>query len=279
LNLNDIRGEDNNFLILKDEDGLPCLTEGVQDYTLIRYKIYKIIFSTWTSWWMNRTRWLGYLDLTAGPGYSQTKKLIRAKKQVGASPIIAIETSPPFTQFIFIEKNPDYCNALRKRISNKPNCIVCQGDANNLIDSALLEVQGHCLACIDPFKPSDIAWRTVSKLLQEKFCDIVGVLPAPLVQRSVGRFSNREYIESLHKHMPPPFSLKEAKKFSKGFLEYCRHVYTDFIEKEFERHVFTHYLRDAKYQVLFATTDRELKEKIKVQIKSFFKLEGKLNEC
>jgi three-Cys-motif partner protein len=276
LSLDDIREEANNLLILKDEDGLHCLTEGVQDYTLMRYKIYKIIFSTWTSWWMNRTRWLGYLDLTAGPGFSQTEKLIRVKKQAGASPIIAIETSPPFTQFIFIEKNPDYCDALRKRIlkMNKPNCMICQGDANDLIDSALLEIQGRCLVCVDPFRPSDITWRTISKLLKEKFCDIVGVLPAPLVQRTVGRFSDREYIESLYKHMPPSFSSKEAKNFSKGFLEYCRLVYANFIEKEFKRYVFTHYLRNAKYQVLFATTEGELKEKIKAQIRSLLCWKG-----
>jgi three-Cys-motif partner protein len=276
LSLDDIREEANNLLILKDEDGLRCLTEGVQDYTLMRYKIYKVIFSTWTSWWMNRTRWFGYLDLTAGPGFSQTKKLIKVKKQVGASPIIATETNPPFTQFIFIEKNPDYCDALRKRIlkMNKPNCMICLGDANDLVDSVLLEIQGRCLVCVDPFRPSDIMWRTISKLLKEKFCDIVGVLPAPLVQRPVGRFSNREYIESLCKHMPPSFSLKEAKNFGKGFLKYCRFVYTNFIEKEFKRHVFTHYLKNAKYQVLFATTEEGLKEKIKAQIESLLCWKG-----
>ncbi len=258
--------ENNSLLIFRDEDGFPCLAEGVQDYTLIRYKIYKIIFSTWTSWWKDRTGWLGYLDLTAGPGYSQTKKLKKVKKQVGASPIIAIETKPQFTHFIFIEKNPDFCNALRKRMTEKGNCIIHQGDANDLVDSALLEIQGRCLACVDPFRPSDITWRTVSKLLREKFCDIVGVLPAPLIQRSVGRFRDRDYIKSLREHMPPIFSLKNAKKFSGGFLEYCRHIYVSYLENELKRYVFTHYLRDAKYQVLFATTEKGLKEKIKSNV-------------
>ena len=267
-----MNGEKSNFLVYKDEDGLPCLTEGVHDYTLIRYGIYKVIFSIWTSWWKDRTSWLGYLDLTAGPGYSQTEKLRKVKRQVGASPIIAIETDPPFTHFIFIEKNPDFCDALRKRIMGKPNCIVCLGNSNDLIDSALSEIRGRCLACVDPFRPSDITWRTVSKLLREKFCDIVGVLPAPLVQRPVGRFSDRDYIKSLSEHMPPSFSLKDAKKSGKGFLEYCRHIYASYIENELKRYVFTQYLKDAKYQVLFATTEKGLKEKIKDQIISHFKL-------
>jgi three-Cys-motif partner protein len=277
LSLNDISKEIDDFLILKDEDGLLCLTEGVQDYTLTRYKIYKIIFSTWTSWWKDKTNWLGYLDLTSGPGYSQTERLMKIKKQVGASPIIAIETKPSFTQFIFIEKNPEYYIALHKRISNKVNCIVHHGDSNDIVDSALLEIKGHCLACIDPFRPSDIKWTTISKLLREKFCDIVGVLPAPLVQRSVGRFHDREYIRSLNEHMPPSFSIKDIEKCDEEILEYCRRVYISYIENEFKRHVFTYYLREAKYQVLFATVERELKEKIKSQITAYLRCRG-LNE-
>jgi len=266
--------KDDSLLILRDEDGLPCLTEGVQTYTLIRYKIYKVVFSAWASWWKDKTSWIGYLDLTAGPGYSQTKELKKIKKQVGASPIIAIETNPPFSHFIFIERNPEFCNILRKRIGERINCIICNRDANDIIDSALLEVRGRCLVCVDPFRPSDITWRTVSKLLREKFCDIIGVLPAPLIQRSVGRFSNRDYIKSLNEHMPPSFSLKEAKKFSKSFLEYCRCIYASYIEDKLKRYVFTYYLKDAKYQVLFATVENELKEKIKNQLAAYLSCGG-----
>ncbi|MEM3828363.1 MAG: three-Cys-motif partner protein TcmP [Conexivisphaerales archaeon] len=269
--------ENNGLLILKEEDGFPCLTEGVQDYTLIRYKIYKVIFSTWTSWWKDRTSWLGYLDLTSGPGYSQTEELKKLKKQAGASPIIAIEATPPFTHFIFIEKDPDFCDALRKRILGKVNCIIRPGNANDLVDSALLEVKGHCLACVDPFRPSDITWRTVSKLLQEKFCDVVGVLPAPLIQRPVGRFIKRDYIRSLYNHMPPSFNLKDAEKYPKGKLAYCRHFYINHIENKFKRSVFTYYIKDAKYQVLFATTEHGLKEKIKNQVKSLVLGEGRFS--
>lgn len=259
----------NELLILKNEDGLPCLTEGVRDYTLTRYKIYRIIFSVWTSWWRNRTSWLGYLDLTAGPGYSQTEKLKKMKMQAGASPIIAIETSPPFTHFLFIERELDYYNALRKRLENRVNCVICHGDANELVESALLEIQGHCLVCIDPFGPSDISWRTVNKILQEEFCDIIGVLPAPLVQRALGRFSKRDYITSLCNHMPPSFNLKHADKFSKGKLAYCQHIYASYIERELKRSVFTYRIKDAKYQILFATMEPELKEKVKNQVFSY----------
>jgi len=244
--------EKNNLLVLKDTDSLPCLTEGVQDYTLVRYKIYRITFSIWTTWWKDKARWIGYLDLTAGPGYSQTEKLKKIKKQVGASPIIALETVPSFTNFIFIEKNPEYFAPLKKRVGRSKNCRVINKDANSVIDSALLEIQGHCLVCIDPFRPSDITWRTVSKILQEKFCDIVGVLPAPLIQRSVGRFSDRSYIKSLCEHMPPSFSLKKAKELGEKCLKYCMKTYAQFIQEEFDRFVFTYYIKDARYQVLFA---------------------------
>jgi hypothetical protein len=138
-------------------------------------------------------------------------------------------------------------------------------------------MEGHCLACIDPFRPSDIKWATVSRLLREKFCDVVGVLPAPLAQRSTGRFSDRDYIKSLSEHMPPSFNIKDAKKFSGGILKYCRHIYTSYIENELKRHVFTQYLREAKYQVLFATVEEELKEKIKNQVVAYLSC-GMLNE-
>jgi hypothetical protein len=74
--------------------------------------------------------------------------------------------------------------------------------------------------------------------------------------------------------MPPSFSLKEAKKFSKSFLEYCRCIYASYIEDKLKRYVFTYYLKDAKYQVLFATVENELKEKIKNQLAAYLSCGG-----
>lgn len=244
-------------LIIKPFDGLPCLE--VPLYTLKRYAIYRIIFSAWAEWMISKTEWLGYLDLTAGPGYSTVKDKGLTNKQVAASPIIALQTKPRFTHLIFIEKNRKFYSALRKRIKGfceGRECDVLNEDANEYVRYAVKRLEGHCLVCVDPFRPTDILWRTIKRILENDFCDLVGAYPAPLLQRSLGRFRNRLFVPGIHKHMPPGFKLNIEMNVLKASAAYCRSK----IKEKFQRTCFHCFVRGMPYPVLFSTKENKLAE-------------------
>jgi len=243
-------------LILEPYDGLPCLD--IPSYTLKRYSLYRIIFAEWTKWMKDRAEWIGYLDLTAGPGYSIVRgHKIKNKYQVAASPIIALKTEPNFTNFIFIERKREFYNALVKRVKTRfteRNCYFLYGDANEYVQAALKMLEGHCLVCVDPFRPTDISWRTLEKLLEEEFCDLIGAYPAPLVQRSIGRHRRRFFVPGVHKHLPPDFSLNIKKNVMKRSAEFCRMT----IKEVFGRRSIHCFFKGLPYPILFCTKNFKL---------------------
>jgi three-Cys-motif partner protein len=163
-----------------------------------------------------KARWTGYLDLTAGPGYSVVKNMPPELKykQIAASPIIALKTKPEFSYMIFVERDSKNCGALRTRIEkNRPkgSFHIRQRDANTYAVHALKYLEGPCLVCVDPYDPTDAKRTTVKTVLKNSLCDLVGLLPAPGIQRVVGAYGDRLFVEGLHEHMPPNFDFEEAK--------------------------------------------------------------------
>lgn len=254
----------NLSLIIEPCDGLPCLD--IPSYTLIRYSIYRIIFAEWAKWMGSKTEWIGYLDLTAGPGYSIVRGL-KNNYQVAASPIIALKTEPKFTNFIFIEREREFYNALVKRVKKRfmdRNCHFLFGDANEHIRSALKMLEGHCLVCVDPFRPTDISWKTLEKILKEDFCDLVGAYPAPLVQRSIGRHSGRLFVLGVHRHMPPNFPLNIKKNVFRRSAEFCRKA----IKEIFGRVSIHCLVKELPYPILFCTKDFKLANQIRNKLEA-----------
>lgn len=245
-----------SLLITTASDKLICLD--IPSYTLKRYRICRIIFSQWTKWVQRRSGWIGYIDLTAGPGFSRVKSNGRLRnKQIAGSPFIALKTKPKFTHLFLNERNPAYCRALRKRLKRsgeKRFYEVSNKDANRYITYALRKIEGHCLVCVDPFRPTDITWRTIERILKEDLHDIVGAIPAPLTQRSVGRFEGRLFVPGIHKHMPPGFKLDIKQQTLKSSASYYRKK----IKDDFQRISMHCFVRGMPYPVLFCTKSREL---------------------
>ncbi|MEM3628524.1 MAG: three-Cys-motif partner protein TcmP [Candidatus Bathyarchaeia archaeon] len=243
-------------LIVELRDGLPCLD--IPSYTLKRYILYRIIFAEWTKWIAPKTEWIGYLDLTAGPGYSIVREY-KDNYQVAASPVIALKTEPKFTNLIFIEREKNFYDALEKRVKTRfaereKNCRFLLGDANVYVRSAIKMLEGHCLVCVDPFRPTDISWKTLEKILEEDFCDLIGAYPAPLVQRSIGRHSGRYFVPGVHRHMPPGFLLNIKKRIFQKSAEFCRKV----IKQNFGRFSIHCFVKELPYPILFCTKDFNL---------------------
>jgi three-Cys-motif partner protein len=91
-----------------------------------------------------------YTELFAGPGRVQYE-------ETGAfedgSPLLALRHQ--FTEFVFVEKRPDFADALRARCSERQSVRpirVIEGDCNGAIDEVirLLPPHGLTLAFIDP---------------------------------------------------------------------------------------------------------------------------------
>lgn len=254
-----------SLLITSASDGLICLD--IPSYTLKKYCIYRIIFSQWTKWIQQRSRWIGYLDLTAGPGFSKVKSNSHSrKKQIAGSPFIALGTTPKFTHLFFNEGKKAYCHALRERLKRSGEhrfYEVSNEDANKYIIYALRRIEGHCLVCVDPFRPTDILWKTVERILKEDLCDIVGVYPAPLIQRSIGKFRGRLYVPGIHKHMPPDFRLDIETELMKSSAASCRKK----IKEHFQRTTMHCFVREMPYAVLFSTKDHKLAKLIYNKLK------------
>jgi len=251
-------------LIVEPWDGLPCLP--IPGYTLNRYSIYRTIFIEWTKWIKPKANWIGYLDLTAGPGYSRVKESSKTDIQVAATPIIALKTEPKFTHFIFVEREPESYNALGKRIKTyhaERNCRVLPGDANEIIQSAMKFLEGHCLVCVDPFRPTDIAWKTLEKILEEELWDLLTAYPAPLTQRVIGRRSGRLYVPGVHQHMPPGFELNIKKGALKTSAKFCREKICEIFHRS-SIHII---VREVPYPMLFCTKDFKLADQIYQKLK------------
>lgn len=217
-----------------------------------------------------KARWTCYIDLTAGPGYSELKDMPPElmAKHIAASPIIALKTKPEFSYMIFVERTLENCNTLRNRVGKirkNGDFHIRQSDANAYVIHALRYLKGPSLVCVDPYDPTDVKRTTVEAVLKNPLCDLVGLLPAPGIQRVVGAYGDRLFIEGLHEHMPLTFDFEEAKK--KGILKYARECYREWV-MSFGRSISWHYIPKARYQIVFASTSPDLSTRVHKKIRS-----------
>jgi len=106
-----------------------------------------------------------YIDALAGdgqceieiPGTSQTRI-------VDGSPLIAMRTSPPFTECFFIEIKKKNIKTLSKLLKNFPQnrYKIKEGDCNLVIDEILSEIpqEAPCFAFLDP-EGFEVEWATI----------------------------------------------------------------------------------------------------------------------
>lgn len=248
------------WLLLEKPDNL----EGsaylpIKRHTLRKYEVYYHIFSEFTGYCADRGLNPCYVDLTAGPGYSSVEGLRYAK----ASPILAIETIPRFAFLILIEKDRERCSALRYRTRGERRCYVIRDDSNRRVKGPralwgyvptelCANDQCRCLVCIDPEGSGDISWRTVKAVAERPDCDIIGLLPAPEFKRAWGRHRGI-YVPGVHSHMPPG-KWKDPDKHYVESIENLGHNVRVLRRIEMTRGV--------EYQILFATKEPQLLEKV-----------------
>jgi three-Cys-motif partner protein len=95
-----------------EDDGLPIMDVGSwarEKY--VRVWMYDQLFSTgMKNKWDERV----YVDLFAGPGFSQIKG---TKEILHGSPLLALDVADRFDRYVFCEKDADYLEALKKRVA------------------------------------------------------------------------------------------------------------------------------------------------------------------
>lgn len=112
------------------------------------------------------------------------------------SPLIALETDPPFHSFIFIEKNADSLATLRNQIESKNlaggrGVRYLEGDANqHLCSLAEKKWDKHrAVAFLDPFA-LEVSWNTISEIGKTQAIDMWLLFPAMAVNRMLPRHGN-----------------------------------------------------------------------------------------
>lgn len=127
-----------------------------------------------------------YIDLCAGPGKNLLKK---SGDILLGSPLLALTTRFPFTNYRFFEMDDKNADSLSQRCTDPSISLeikILKGDANYKITEIIPEIPANSLnlAFIDP-EGADIAWTTMTKLGRVPRMDLIIYYPELALQRNM----------------------------------------------------------------------------------------------
>jgi three-Cys-motif partner protein len=120
---------------------------------------------------------------------------------VNGSPKVALEIVPPFTLYVFVERDADRLEALeslRKEYSGRKDIRIRRGDCNDYLIKTISQVnwkKWRAVVFLDPFG-MHVPWKTIAALAETKAIEVflnfpVGMSIQRLLKRS-GVFSDKE---------------------------------------------------------------------------------------
>jgi three-Cys-motif partner protein len=131
-----------------------------------------------------------YIDAFAGTGKPKTRE---EQKFVDGSPRIALNLSPPFTQYHFIEQTDWRVEKLQKMRKDFPvrSIAIYHGDCNRILREQILpqlpyESKKRAIAFIDPFG-MQFDWQTMEALASVRTVESVLNFPVMAINRGVLR--------------------------------------------------------------------------------------------
>lgn len=140
--------------------------------------------------WDNRN----YLDLFSGPGICFDRD---EEMEIEGSPLIALKTKFPFTNYYFVDMDKKSVDLLRNRTQCYSNVHILCGDCNKEVDALQKEISNRSinLAFVDP-TGLDITFSTIQKLSTFGYngkTDLVINFPmGTAVKRNIKSFTNQE---------------------------------------------------------------------------------------
>jgi three-Cys-motif partner protein len=106
-------------------------------------------------------RWI-YIDAYAGPGYHLSKT---SGELVEGSPLIALNTDPPFHEYHFVDSDSERSKLLRKHAGDRRDVFTYSEDCNQILlkdvfPRAKYENYRRALCLLDPYN-IDLTWEVI----------------------------------------------------------------------------------------------------------------------
>jgi len=157
-----------------------------------------------------------YIDAFAGTGYRQQRKRhydlpslfddlqeYESEEFLTGSAKLALEATPPFDKYIFVESDPGKVGELKKLQQQHPRVSdrieVFEGDTNEFIPAYCTNVnwaRTRAVMFLDPFA-TQVDWQSVVAVAQTKSIDIWILFPLMAVNRLLAKDAERAFFESL----------------------------------------------------------------------------------
>lgn len=141
-------------------------------------------------------RWI-YIDAYAGPGYHLSKT---TGELVEGSPLIALNTSPPFHEYHFIDSENSRAAQLRDLTVDRPDVFTYGENCNDVLLSrvfprAKYTEYGRALCLLDPYN-IDLKWEVIEAAGKSKSIEIFMNLMIMDVNRNALRRNPDKSVES-----------------------------------------------------------------------------------
>lgn len=146
-----------------------------------------------------------YVDAFAGTGYRQQRKIEygfdlfeevqqeESESFLKGSAKLALEATPPFHRYIFIESNEKKVAELEKLRSEHPHQAgqiqIFQGDANQFVQDYCIREnwrEVRAVLFLDPFA-TEVVWKTIEAVARTKAIDLWILFPLMAVNRLLAR--------------------------------------------------------------------------------------------
>jgi three-Cys-motif partner protein len=104
-----------------------------------------------------------YIDAYAASGEHISRT---TGEVVPGSPLIALQTNPPFREYHFIDKDPDRVEQLRQATANRKDVFIHHGDCNRILLDAVFpriqyENRKRAFCLLDPYN-IDLSWDVIA---------------------------------------------------------------------------------------------------------------------
>jgi len=229
--------------LLPEDDGLPVRSSN--EYA--RYKLLAVqTYIEITNTSMKEKPWKDryYVDLFAGPGKNKIGNSI-----VLGSPLIALTTQMPFTQYRLNEKSAKLATALKQRVAASPqnaHTEIYEKDANEAVKDICEEITARDLvkdglwstlnvAFLDP-EGLELHWETVAHLAKIAKMDLIINFSTNGIIRNYGAgnydvinrfFGTDEWMKIYRREKNPTFRRRALIDFYRGRLREFRYNIID----------------------------------------------------
>lgn len=137
---------------------------------------------------------LTYIDAFAGTGSREYDDEDGQTISLEGSALRAIQTDPPFDEYIFIEKDALKASSLRKKLATTQarNPHVFKGDANEKLKEILAswnKAKQRGVVFLDPFAMA-VEWETLNRIARTESLDLWLLVPFGAVARTLPRDGN-----------------------------------------------------------------------------------------